>query len=79
MTVWRNTIPTPSLSLPTTQQWYGLITDNDKTAYREEVRALPGQQSLPQHEQDKEADRGLQEKEGRTLPHSHRPGCSGAG
>jgi hypothetical protein len=30
--------PTPSLSLPTTQ--HSLITDNDETAYREEVRDL---------------------------------------
>ena len=33
------TAPTP-LSLLMTQQWYGLITDNDETAYREEVRDL---------------------------------------
>ena len=36
----------------------GLITDNDETAYREEVRdlavwSLPGQQPLPQRQQDK--------------------------
>ena len=52
----------------------GLITDNDETAYREEVRVLamwcqPGQQPLPQCEQDKGTDRGLQEKAGRTGPH----------
>ena len=29
--------------------------------------------------QDKGADRGLQEKAGRTGPHSHQRGCSGAG
>ena len=37
----------------------GLITDNDDTAYRE-VRTgsmAPGQQLLPQSEQEKEADR----------------------
>ena len=43
----------------------GLITDNNEIAYREEVRdlAVPGQQPLPQHEQDKGAYRGLQEGE----------------
>jgi hypothetical protein len=46
----------------------GLITDNDETAYREEVRDLmvQGQQPLPQCDQDKEAGRGLQENAGRT-------------
>ena len=33
MTAWPGTTPTPSLSLP-------MITDNDETAYREEVRDL---------------------------------------
>jgi hypothetical protein len=49
----------------------GLITDNDETAYREEVRpgsVMPGQQPLPQCEQDTGDDRGLQEKVGRTGP-----------
>ena len=45
----------------------GLITNNDETAYREEVRHLGrvmlGQQPLPQHDQDKGDDCGLQEKE----------------
>ena len=45
----------------------GLITDNDETAYREDVRAgrvVPGQQPLLQCEEDKGADCGLQEKAG---------------
>ena len=40
----------------------GLITDDDETAYREEVRDLavvPGQQPPPQRQQDKGADREL--------------------
>ena len=42
MTAWPDTTTTPSLSLQTTQQWpaVGLITDNDETAYREEVGDL---------------------------------------
>ena len=46
----------------------GLITDNDETVYREEVRE---QQPLPQRDQDKGDYRGLQEKEGRVHPRSH--------
>ena len=58
----------------------GLFTDNDETAYREEVRDLePGQQPLPQRNQDKGEDCGLKEKEDRASPHSHRLGCSEAG
>ena len=49
----------------------GLITEGGG-------RVVPEQQTLPQHEQNKGDDRGLQEKEGRTLPHSHQQGCSGA-
>ena len=44
----------------------GLITDNDETGYRDVV---PGQQPLPQRDQDKGDDRGLREKEGRARPH----------
>ena len=59
----------------------GLITDNDETAYREEVRDLTvwckdNNLSL---NQDKGDDCGLQEKEDRARPHSHRRDCSGAG
>ena len=39
---------------------------------------VPGQQPLPQRDQDKGDDCGLQEKEDRARPHSHRRGCSGA-
>ena len=49
-----------------------LITNNKETAYREEVRDLavwlPGQQPLPQCNQDKGGDCGLQEMEGRATP-----------
>ena len=38
--MWPNMTLTPLLSLLTTQQFLGLIPDNDETAYREEVRAL---------------------------------------
>jgi hypothetical protein len=38
MTAWPGTTPTPSLSLPMTL--VGLITYNDETAYREEIRDL---------------------------------------
>ena len=48
----------------------GLITDDDDTPYREEVRdhALWYQDNnfSPQRQQDEGADRGLQETEGRT-------------
>ena len=52
----------------------GLITDNDGTAYREVVRdqavwCQDNNLSLPQCEQDKGVDRGLQEKESRICPH----------
>ena len=50
----------------------GLITNNDKTAYREEVKrpglVVPGQQPLSQRDQDKGDDCGLQEKEDRARP-----------
>ena len=42
-------------------------------------RVLPGQQHLPQRDQDKGDDCGVQEKEDRARPHSHRRGCKGAG
>ena len=45
--------------------WYtsiGLITNDDKTAYKEwPSSVVPGQQPFPQHQQDKGADRGLEE------------------
>ena len=50
----------------------GLITDNDETKYREGVRDLAGwcqDKLLPQCEQDKGDDRGLQEKAGQIGPH----------
>ena len=40
MTALPNTTPTPSLSLLDNTTVVGLITDNDETAYREEVREL---------------------------------------
>ena len=49
----------------------GLITDDDKTAYREEVRDLSGQQPLPQLQQDKGAYHGPQETKGRACTHPH--------
>ena len=45
----------------------GLITDNDETAYREEVRELAvwcQDNNLPKCKADKGADRGLREKVG---------------
>jgi hypothetical protein len=56
----------------------GLITDNDETGQRPGHVVL-GQKPLPQRHQDKGDDCGLQEKEDRAHPHSHRRGCSGAG
>ena len=38
---------------------------------------LPGQQSLPQRQQDQGTDRGLQETEAVAHPHPHRRGRSG--
>ena len=63
-----STTPTP-LSVLTTQG-VCLIIDKDETAYRGERpgSVVPGQHPLPQREQDKGDDRGLQEKEGRTRP-----------
>ena len=43
----------------------GLITNDNEAAYREEVRDLA---LLPQRQQDKGDDRGLQEMEGRARP-----------
>ena len=40
MTAWPGTTPTPSLSLPDDTTVVGLITANDETDYREEVRDL---------------------------------------
>jgi hypothetical protein len=59
----------------------GLITDNDETAYREEVRELAVcfQDSNLSLKVIKTKEKiGLQEKEDRAHTHSHRQGCSGA-
>ena len=56
----------------------GLITNNDETAYREEVR----EQTVWCKDNNLSLngdDCGLQEKEDRACPHSHRQGCSRAG
>ncbi len=59
----------------------GLITDNDETAYREEVSTLTkcGEPPLNQHRQDQGAGGGLQETEQRTHTHHHRQDTCGAG
>ena len=61
----------------------GLITDNDETAYKEKGSDLAvwcqDNNLSPQRQQDKLADCGLQEIEGRARPHAHQQGCSGAG
>jgi hypothetical protein len=44
-----------------------LITDNDETACREEVSMVTGQQPLPQCEQDKGDEHGLQSKGGQNM------------
>ena len=52
----------------------GLITDNNETAYREEVRDLAVRcqdNYLPLNVRNKGDDGGLQETEGRTCPHCH--------
>jgi hypothetical protein len=53
----------------------GLITENNETAYREDVRNLAmwcsGQQPLPQRDQDKGYHCGLKEKEDRVRSHCH--------
>jgi hypothetical protein len=69
MTAWLVTTPTPSLRLLMTQHWGGLITVNDETACREEVRDLAvwcqdNNLSINVSIVDKGANRGLQEKEG---------------
>ena len=58
-----------------------LITDNDETAYREEVKDLAGwcQNNNLSLNVTKTEDWGLQETEHRARPHSHRRCCSGAG
>ncbi len=56
----------------------GLITDNDETAYREEVSTLT-KWCLTQHRQDQGAGGGLQETEQRTHTHRHRQDTCGAG
>ena len=71
MTARPGTNPTPSLSLPVV----GLITDNDETAYREEVRDLDvwcqyNNLSLTVIK-TKEMIVEVQKKEGRAHPHSH--------
>ena len=56
-----------------------LITDNDDTAYREEVRDLAvwcQDNNLSLNVRERLC---VQEKEDRARPHSHRWGCSGAG
>jgi hypothetical protein len=82
MTAWPITTPTPSLSLQTTTL-VGLITDNNETAYREEVRGLAVLYQDNNHSlntiKTKEMIVDLQEKEGHAHPHSHQRGCSGAG
>ncbi len=61
----------------------GLITDNDETAYREEVSTLTkwwsGEPPLTQHRQDQGAGGGLQETEQRTHTHHHRQDTCEAG
>ncbi len=60
----------------------GLITDNDETAYREEVSTLTKwcqeEPPLTQHRQDQGAGGGLQETEQRTHTHHHRQDTCGA-
>ena len=56
----------------------GQIMNNDETAMgggHRPGRVVPGQQPLLQLDQDKGDDCGLQEKEDRANPHSHRWGC----
>ncbi len=58
----------------------GLITDNDETAYREEVSTLTKwcqETTLTQHRQDQGAGGGLQETEQRTHTHHHRQDTCG--
>ena len=67
----------------------GLITDNNETAYREEVRDLAVRSqdnnlslNVIKTKEMKRTEKGTvwcQEKEDRVRPHSHRQGCSGAG
>ncbi len=59
----------------------GLITDNNETAYREEVSTLlvSGEPSLTQHRQDQGAGGGFQETEQRTHTHRHRQDTCGVG
>ena len=61
----------------------GLITANNETAYREEIRNLEvwcQDNNLSLNViKTKGDDRGLQEMEGQARPNSHRQGCSGAG
>ena len=59
----------------------GLITDNDETALREKVRDLAVwcQDNNLSLNVIKTCDCGLQEKEDRARPLSHRRGCSGTG
>jgi hypothetical protein len=58
--LFKNAVHWPQLGDTTT---VGLITNDDETAYWEEVNDLavwvPGQQLLPQRQQDKGADRGI--------------------
>ena len=62
----------------------GLITENDETDYMVRGGQRPGsvvseQQPIPQHDQDKVDDCGLQEKEDQACPHYHQQGCTGTG
>ena len=61
----------------------GLITNNNKMAYREEVRALgvwcQGKKTHIQHQQNKGDDRGLQETTEGAPPYPHRRDSSGEG
>ncbi len=60
----------------------GLITDNDETAYREEVSTLTKwcqENHLSLNRQDQGAGGGLQETEQKTHTHHHRQDTCGAG
>ena len=82
MTARPGTTPTPSLSLLMTTV-VGLITDNDETAYREEVRDLTvwcKDNFLSLNViKTKELIVDYRKKEARARTQSRRQGCSGAG
>ena len=59
---------------------FALITNNDETVYREEVRAMGvwcQENNLTQRQQNKGADRGLQETAEGAPPYPHRRDTSG--